>query len=206
MILISNTYSNYLESIMTVLHKKSIPYMIVDIKNIIMYYDLHKPFKTFLAEKDKTNLAVQILLQENKKVIQDEVDNLILNTDVSEKCDKNNNIALFLDYNKIPEHVSPLLAPNKFLPIHIFNCDVKHPQNAGKINCLERLEIIKKYNGVIAFNNHYKKECVLSGTFHYNISTVTEEDVKECLNKTISPQEINSTRTYQNHLEDLLYE
>ena len=206
MILISNTYSNYLESVMTVLHEKSIPYKIINIEDIIMYYDIYKPLKIFLSKKDKTNSAVKALVKENKNIVQYETDNLLLNTDIVTKCDKNNNIALFLDYNEIPDNASLLLAPNKFLPIHIFNCSIKHPQNSGKINCLERLEIIKKYNGVITFNNHYKKECLLSGTFHYNINTVTEEDVKECLNKTISPQKINSTRTYQNHLEDLLYE
>jgi len=205
MILISNTYSNYLESIMTILHEKSIPYKIINIEDIIMYYDIYKPLKIFLSKKDKTNLAVKSLVKEDKNIVQYETDNLVLNTDITTKCNKNNNVALFLDYNKIPDNVSLLLAPNKFLPIHIFNCSIKHPQNSGKINCLERLEIIKKYNGVIAFNNHYKKECLLSGTFYYDINIVTEKDIKECLNKSINPQKINSNKTYQNHLEDLLY-
>ena len=206
MILISNTYSNYLESIMTILHEKSIPYKIINIEDIIMHYDIYKPLKIFLSKKDKTNLAVKSLVKEDKNIVQYETDNLVLNTDITTKCNKNNNVALFLDYNKIPDNVSLLLAPNKFLPIHIFNCNIKHPQNSGKINCLERLEIIKKYNGVIAFNNHYKKECLLSGTFYYDINIVTEKDIKECLNKSINPQKINSNKTYQNHLEDLLYE
>lgn len=205
MILISNTYSNYLESIMTILHEKSIPYKIINIEDIIMYYDIYKPLKIFLSKKDKTNLAVKSLVKEDKNIVQYGTDNLVLNTDITTKCNKNNNVALFLDYNKIPDNVSLLLAPNKFLPIHIFNCSIKHPQNSGKINCLERLEIIKKYNGVIAFNNHYKKECLLSGTFYYDINIVTEKDIKECLNKSINPQKINSNKTYQNHLEDLLY-
>lgn len=206
MILISNTYSNYLESVMTVLHEKSIPYKIINIEDIIMHYDIYKPLKIFLSKKDKTNLAVKSLVKEDKNIVQYETDNLVLNTDIITKCNKNNNVALFLDYNKIPDNVSLLLAPNKFLPIHIFNCSIKHPQNSGKINCLERLEIIKKYNGVIAFNNHYKKECLLSGTFYYDINIVTEKDIKECLNKTVNPQKIDSNKTYQNHLEDLLYE
>ena len=50
MILISNTYSNYLESVMTVLHEKSIPYKMINIENIIMHYDICKPSKIFLSK------------------------------------------------------------------------------------------------------------------------------------------------------------
>ena len=68
MILISNTYSNYLESIMTILHEKSIPYKIINIEDIIMYYDIYKPLKIFLSKKDKTNLAVKSLVKEDKNI------------------------------------------------------------------------------------------------------------------------------------------
>ena len=152
MILISNTYSNYLECVMTVFHNKSIPYLIIDINDIIMYYDVYKPIKIFLANKDKTNKAVQLLTKENKNIINYEAPNLLLTDEVSVKCKKNNNVAFFLDYNEIPDNAASILAPHKFLPIHIFNCSTKHPQNSGRINCLERLEIIKKYNGVINQN------------------------------------------------------
>jgi len=206
MILISNTYSNYLECVMTVLHNKSIPYVIIDINDIIMYYDIYKPVKIFLADTDKKNLAVEALTKENKNIINYETPNLLLNGEVSDKHQKKKNIAFFLDYNEIPNNVESILAPRKFLPIHIFNCSSKHPQNSGRINCLERLEIIKKYKGIIAFNEHYKSECKLSGTFYYNVNEVTSSDIEECLSKTISPKKVKSYTTYDKHVEDILYE
>ncbi len=206
MILISNTYSNYLECVMTVLHNKSISYMIIDVNDIIMYYDVYRPVKIFLANKDKTNSAVQLLTKENKNIINYETPNLLLSGEVSTSSQKNNNVALFLDYNEIPDSAASILAPHKFLPIHIFNCSTKHPQNAGRINCLERLEIIKRYNGVIAFNGHYKSECKLSGTLYYDANQVTESNIKECLDKTINPKEVKSYTTYNKHVEDILYE
>lgn len=205
MILISNTESKFIDNVMIVLYQDKIPYQIIDLDNIYMEYDIHKPKKIFASHKDLSRNSVIEFVKEYTDIVVNTKEDLVQNAE-TQSHQKNNKIALFLDgVKELPQNLKDILFPKKYLPIHIFNCYIKHPQNAGLLNETEKIEIIKTYTGLISFEDRYKAECEINGTFYGNASEIAESDILGWLKNTITPKSVN-VKTYRKYIQEILYE
>lgn len=205
MILISKTESKFLDNIMISLYQNTIDYLIIDVDNIFMEYDINRPQKIFVSSQDLLKQSVIEFTKQYENIVIHTKQPMVYNTDVSQHK-KNNKIALFLDgVKELPSNLKEILFPKKYFPIHIFNCTIKHPQNAGLLNETEKLDIIKQYNGLISFENSYMEECELNGTFYKEASEVQESDILFWIENVRTPRLIKF-KTYQEYIQEVLYE
>lgn len=205
MILISKTESKFLDNIMISLYQDAIDYQIIDVDNIFMEYDIHRPQKIFVSNQDLVKQSVVEFTKQYVSIVTNTTEPMVLNND-THLCEKNKKIALFLDGVKdLPSNLKEILFPKKHFPIHIFNCTIKHPQNAGLLNETEKLDIIKQYNGLISFENTYMEECELNGTFYKEASEVQESDILFWIENVRTPRLIKF-KTYQEYIQEVLYE
>lgn len=111
---------------------------------------------------------------------------------------KNTDILCFLDnYHDIPQRIVSLLYPDSTLPIKIFSKYIKHPQNLGIINELEKAQLLNSSQYYLSIDSGYEVEAVLCGATLVDIN----ED-KEII--PISTNEIPKYQTYQDFLLNIL--
>lgn len=205
MILISKTESKFLDNIMISLYQDNIDYQIIDVDNIFMEYDINRPQKIFVSNQDLSKQSIVEFTKQYHNIVINTTESMVLNNE-SQFCKKNKKIALFLDGIKdLPSNLKEILFPKRHFPIHIFNCTIKHPQNAGLLNETEKLDIIKQYNGLISFENSYMEECELNGTFYKEASEVQESDILFWIENVRTPRLIKF-KTYQEYIQEVLYE
>jgi len=203
MILISSTDCKFLNSMSVIIHEEGIPYKFVNLSDIYMYYDIYRPKFVLISDIDETNKAIIQFEKETDCKIIREYQGLVLDAD-EYKEDKNDYIAIFMDNIRyIPKPLESVILPNVLFPIRIFNCIVKHPQNCGMINELEKIEIIKTYKGLIDCTNKYKNECDIHSTFYSTPELIDQKMISHWLSSNKSPLK-NKYRTYKEYLMELL--
>jgi hypothetical protein len=145
------------------------------------FMKLYKPVFKFLihnkykekAHPDCTNILC------NTELINDQ-----LYPQTNQQYKKIDYISCFLDELEfIPEELSHILYPKTNKKIRMFNNNnIKHTQNLGTINEIEKSVILKESQYYLDINNLYKNEAIVSGCTILTPSTINQTELTQPTN------------------------
>lgn len=168
-----------------------IPYSIVD--NSIIQFCLEYPDIKKIIQLDTINYNLDFintyksvftfLIKSNDKISANSMvipDNLIndqiLESIKSLQLTKKDYIACFLDeIDELPKDLEKYLYPNTSLKIRMFNNPhIKHIQNLGMLNEIDKIKILSETQGYLALNDLYKNEALLNNCRVFTIESLSQ--------------------------------